>query len=93
VYADAFVGPLTATAEWLRIDDVNHQPGTPVDAIDGQVCLSTGRAKKETGLGLCFDGRYTHGDVLFGSPIQVNSATSTYFGITIGFGFAQTKPK
>jgi hypothetical protein len=91
-YADAFVGPLTATAQWVRVD-AHSQPDTPVDSLDGQLCLSTGRAKKETGLGLCFDGRWTHGDVHFGSPIQFVSATSTYFGLTVGFGFTQTKPK
>ena len=91
-YADAFVGPLTATAQWLRTSAVS-QPETAVDAIDGHICLSTGRAKKETGFGLCFDGRYTRGDVHFGSPIQVNEAATTYFGITLGFGFTQTKPK
>jgi hypothetical protein len=91
-YADAFVGPLTGSAEWIRTKAVSD-PGTPVDALDGHVCLSTGRAKLDKGLSLCFDGRYTRGDVLFGSPIQTNTATSTYLGLSIGFGFAQSKPK
>ena len=91
-YADAFVGPLTGTVEWIRTKAVSD-PGTLVDAIDGQVCLSTGRTKKERGLSLCFDGRHTRGDVLFGSPIQTSAAASTYLGLSIGFGFAQSKPK
>ena len=68
-------------------------PGTVVDTIDGHLCLSTGRDQKQTGLALCFDGRHTRGDVLFGSPIQTSAAATTYFGLTIGFGFAQSKPK
>ena len=36
---------------------------------------------------------HTRGDVLFGSPIQTSSASTTYFGLTVGFGFAQSKPK
>ena len=91
-YVDAFIGPLVGTAEWVRTRAVSD-PGTPVDAIDGHLCLSTGRDKKETGLALCFDGRHTRGDVLFGSPIQTSAASTTYFGLTIGFGFAQSKPK
>lgn len=91
-YVDAFIGPLTGTAQWVRTSAVSD-PGTVVDAIDGHLCLSTGRSKKETGLALCFDGRHTRGDVLFGSPIQTSAAATTYFGLTIGFGFAQSKPK
>jgi hypothetical protein len=91
-YGDAFVGPLTGTVEWIRTNAVSD-PGTPVDAIDGQACLSTGRTQKERGLSVCFDGRYTRGDVLFGLPIQTSAATSTYLGLSIGFGFAQSKPK
>jgi hypothetical protein len=91
-YVDAFVGPLTATGAWVRTDAVS-QPNTPVDSFDGHLCLSTGRAKKETGLGLCFDGRITRGDVRLGSPIQTSEASSAYFGLTIGFGFTQNKEK
>lgn len=91
-YGDAFIGPLTGTVQWIRTKAVSD-PGTPVDGIDGQACLSTGRTKKETGLSVCFDGRVTRGDVQFGSPIQTSTATTTYFGVSIGFGFAQSKPR
>lgn len=89
-YADLFVGPLTGTLSWIRTE-ARSDPGTAVDGLEGQICLSTGRAQKETGLGLCFDGRYTRGDVQFGMPIQTNAASTTYLGLTLGFGFTQSK--
>ena len=84
-----FAGPLTGTLEWNHTD-VKSDPGTAVDGLDGQICVSTGRAKGKSGFGLCFDGRYTHGDVQFGYPIQTSAASTTYLGVTVGFGFTQT---
>lgn len=91
-YVDAFIGPLTGTVEWIRVD-AKSQPGTAVDTIDGHACLVSGRAKGDSGFGICFDGRFTRGDVHYGVPEVFTTAETKYFGLTVGFGFAQSKPK
>jgi len=89
-YADLFIGPIAGTLEWTHTAAVS-QPKTAVNELSGHVCLATGAAKKEYGLGLCFDGRATSGDVGFGDPFRTTDARSTYLGITLGLGTTVNK--
>ena len=89
-YADAFLGPLAGTIEWIHTA-AESQPATAVNDVAGHICLGTGTAKKEYGFGLCFDGRHTTGDVRFGNPIQTAGGHETYLGLTIGLGTSVSK--
>ncbi len=94
VYGDLFLGALTATIEWIHTNAVSL-PKTAVNDLAGHVCLGPGFSleKKKYGLGLCFDGRYTTGDVGFGDPFQTNRAGTTYLGLTLGIGSSVSKDR
>lgn len=92
LYGDLFVGPLSGTIGW-RHEKAVSLPGTSVNELAGHMCLATGREKKKNGFALCFDGRYTTGDVAYGDPLRTSTANAAYFGITLGIGTTTSKGK
>jgi hypothetical protein len=77
--------PLRLHASAMRIEAHQTGPGTPIDQLDGAVCLNPWK-----GLLLCGHGSYHRGDVeLPGGRFQ--ESTATYLGGTLGYGWIVTE--
>lgn len=74
--------PLVATVTWRHIFEGQHAPETPLDSVDGGLCLVFG---KLAGVALCGDGRVMRGQVGFPNG-AFSESTVLYGGISLSLG-------
>ena len=84
-YATFQASPIAVDVQWTRVA-AQSNPGTAVDWLTFDACLADV-------VGVCFDARWTRGDVNFGSPIRTNEASAGYLGLTLGFGGLTNKDR
>jgi hypothetical protein len=76
------VQPFVATATWRRTFESQNGPATPLDALDGGLCVVFGRY---AGLSLCAEGRILRGAATYPNGTTADG-TVYYSGLTFGVG-------
>ncbi len=77
-------------ASWVRIDGQKDEPSSPVDIVDGTLCLSGELESPDVPVALCADGRYARGEVQLRGGSAIRSADVIYAGVTLGIGGSTT---
>ena len=77
-------------ASWVRIDGQKDEPSSPVDIVEGTLCVSGELEAPDVPVALCADGRYARGEVQARGGSAIRSADVLYAGITLGIGGSTT---
>ncbi len=78
-------------ASWVRIDGQKDEPSSPVDLVEGMLCLSGELESPEVPVALCADGRYARGEVQLRGGSAIRNADVIYAGVTLGIGGSTTE--
>lgn len=79
------ISKFVATATWRRIFEKQNLPESPVDTVEGALCVTLA---KDVGFSVCADGRALRGDL--GYPAGFRESTTFYGGISLSLGAAGT---